>query len=92
MVRMNFNKIHCFSFIVLPHRMMGSSEDLSMNVELPVLPLLQPQDLPSFALPSNPHGSMPKVLSSMFQHMKKMKWVLTNLFQELEERGNRLHG
>ncbi|KAL5140009.1 UDP-glycosyltransferase 84B1 [Glycine soja] len=60
-------------------------EDPSMNVELPGLPLLQPQDLPSFVLPSNPHGSIPKVLSSMFQHMKKLKWVLANSFHELEK-------
>ena len=56
-----------------------------MSVRLPGLPLLQPQDLPSFVLPSNPFGSMPKLLSEMFQDMKKLKWVLANSFYELEK-------
>ncbi|KAL9317252.1 hypothetical protein ACSQ67_013769 [Phaseolus vulgaris] len=60
-------------------------ENPSMSVNLPGLPLLQPQDLPSFVLPSNPFGSMPKVLAEMLQHMKKLKWVLANSFYELEK-------
>ncbi|KAK7280315.1 hypothetical protein RJT34_25378 [Clitoria ternatea] len=57
----------------------------NMSVHLPGLPSLQPRDLPSFLLPSNPFGSFPKVLSEMFQHMKKLKWVLANSFHELEK-------
>ncbi|XP_014512128.1 UDP-glycosyltransferase 84B2 [Vigna radiata var. radiata] len=60
-------------------------ENPSMSVKLPGLPLLQPQDLPSFVLPSNPFGSIPKVLSEMLQHTKKLKWVLANSFYELEK-------
>lgn len=56
-----------------------------INVNLPGLPLLQPQDLPSFILPSNPSGNISKVLFEMFQHMKKLKWVLANSFHELEK-------
>lgn len=56
-----------------------------MSVELPGLPLLHTQDLPSFVLPSNPFGSIPKLFSQMFQNMKKVKWVLGNSFYELEK-------
>ncbi|KAI9128404.1 hypothetical protein K1719_001397 [Acacia pycnantha] len=54
-------------------------------VELPGFPLLRPQDLPSFILPANTFGSVPKVLSEMFRNMKKLKWVLANSFYELEK-------
>jgi UDP-glucose:(indol-3-yl)acetate beta-D-glucosyltransferase len=50
-----------------------------MSVDLPGLPLLQIQDLPSFVLPSNTFGSLPKLLAETFQNMKKLKWVLGNL-------------
>ncbi|XP_027366310.1 UDP-glycosyltransferase 84B1-like [Abrus precatorius] len=60
-------------------------EDPEMSVHLPGLPLLQPQDLPSFVLPSNPFGTLHKVLSEMFLDMKKLKWVLGNSFHELEK-------
>ncbi|XP_061368911.1 UDP-glycosyltransferase 84B1-like [Gastrolobium bilobum] len=59
--------------------------DPDMSVQLPGLPLLQAQDLPSFVLPSNTIGSMPEILSDMFQDMKKLKWVLANSFYELEK-------
>ncbi|KAI7992725.1 Gallate 1-beta-glucosyltransferase [Camellia lanceoleosa] len=55
-----------------------------MSVELPGLPLLNTEDLPSFVLPSNPFGSFPKLFCGLFQNMKKMKWVLANSFHELE--------
>ncbi|KAK9287523.1 hypothetical protein L1049_015944 [Liquidambar formosana] len=60
-------------------------ENPDMSVELPGLPLLHAHDLPSFVIPSNPFGSLPKLLSQMFQNMKKLKWVLGNSFQELEK-------
>ncbi|KAK3001396.1 hypothetical protein RJ639_022327 [Escallonia herrerae] len=55
-----------------------------MNVELPGLPSLCTEDLPSFILPSNSVRSFPKMLCELFQNMKKLKWVLVNSFQELE--------
>ncbi|KAJ6310471.1 hypothetical protein OIU76_015238 [Salix suchowensis] len=58
--------------------------DPEMSVELPGLPLLRAEDLPSYLLPSNPFGSLPKLLSDMFQNMKKYKWVLGNSFFGLE--------
>ncbi|KAI7992726.1 UDP-glycosyltransferase 84B1 [Camellia lanceoleosa] len=61
-----------------------SSANPNMSVELPGLPLLNTEDLPSFVLPSNPFGSFPKLSCGLFQNMKKMKWVLANSFHELE--------
>ncbi|KAJ4965143.1 hypothetical protein NE237_016992 [Protea cynaroides] len=63
-----------------------SQHDPSLTVHLPGLPPLQPTDLPSFVLPSNPFGSFPKLLSELFQeHLNKFKWVLGNSFYELEK-------
>ncbi|CAK9181138.1 unnamed protein product [Ilex paraguariensis] len=61
-----------------------SSEDPNMSVEIPGLPLLHTEDLPSFILPSNLLSCFPKILSEVFQNMKKLKWVLGNSFHELE--------
>lgn len=60
-------------------------ENPEIDVELPGLPLLKTQDLPSFILPSNPIKTMSDVLAEMFQDMKKLKWVLANSFYELEK-------
>ena len=60
-------------------------ENPRMIVELPGLPLLGTEDLPSFVLPSNPFGSLSKMFSEMFPNMEKFKWVLGNSFHELEK-------
>lgn len=62
-----------------------TSENHSMTVELPGIPVLKTEDLPSFVLPSNPFGSFQKLLAGLFQNMNKMKWVLCNSFYELEK-------
>ncbi|PIA27065.1 hypothetical protein AQUCO_08300035v1 [Aquilegia coerulea] len=61
------------------------SEDPNMSINLPGLPLLRYEDLPSFVLPTNPFGSFPKLLSDMFKSMEKLKWVLGTSFYELEK-------
>ncbi|OMO63269.1 UDP-glucuronosyl/UDP-glucosyltransferase [Corchorus olitorius] len=61
------------------------AENPDISVELPGLPLLRAQDLPSFVLPSNPFGCFPKMMSDIFQNMEKYKWVLANSFLELEK-------
>ncbi|KAK9163804.1 hypothetical protein Syun_004706 [Stephania yunnanensis] len=55
------------------------------SLQLPGLPLLTTQDLPSFILPTNPFASFPKLFSNMFKNMAKIKWVLANSFYELEK-------
>ncbi|KAL2324221.1 hypothetical protein Fmac_023279 [Flemingia macrophylla] len=62
-----------------------TQQNPQMTVHLPGLPPLQPQDLPSFLLPSNTHQSMPKVLKEVFQHANKIKWFLANSFHHLEK-------
>ncbi|KAM7250547.1 hypothetical protein ACFE04_022430 [Oxalis oulophora] len=60
----------------------------NVKLELPGLPPLLVEDLPSFVLPSNPFGSFPKMLSLLFQQqlgVGRYKWVLGNSFLELEK-------
>ncbi|XP_077225198.1 UDP-glycosyltransferase 84B2-like [Tasmannia lanceolata] len=54
-------------------------------VDLPGLPLLEKDDLPSFVLPSNPFGGFPKLFSKLFRELEKVNWVLGNSFYELEK-------
>jgi UDP-glucose:(indol-3-yl)acetate beta-D-glucosyltransferase len=70
-----YNKLNSFPTLTDP----------DMSVELPGLPLLHTEDLPSFVLPSNPFGSLPKMFSEMFQNMKRYKWVLGNSCFGLEK-------
>ncbi|CAK8573907.1 unnamed protein product [Lathyrus sativus] len=60
-------------------------ENPKTDVEIPGLPILKPQDLPSFVLPTNDIKALSNVLQEMFQNMKKLKWVLANSFYELEK-------
>ncbi|XVF01335.1 hypothetical protein REPUB_Repub04eG0078900 [Reevesia pubescens] len=70
-----YNKLNPFPTLTNP----------DMSIQLPGLPLLNTEDLPSFVLPSNSSGSIPRILSDMFQNMKRHKWVLANSFLELEK-------
>ncbi|XVF45061.1 hypothetical protein PTKIN_Ptkin02bG0175400 [Pterospermum kingtungense] len=70
-----YNKLNPFSSFTYP----------DMSIELPGLPLLRTEDLPSFVLPSNTYGSLAMTISVLFQNMKRHKWVLANSFFELEK-------
>ncbi|KAM7479139.1 hypothetical protein LguiA_027352 [Lonicera macranthoides] len=70
-----YNNLNEFPTLKNPH----------MSVDLPGLPLLHTQDLPSFVLPSNSFTSFPKVLAEVFGNMDKLKWVLGNSYYELEQ-------
>ncbi|KAJ8766886.1 hypothetical protein K2173_009230 [Erythroxylum novogranatense] len=70
-----YNKLNPFPTLIDPE----------MSVQLPGLPLLLTEDLPSFVLPSNPFGSIPKLFSVVFQNMKKYTRILGNSFYELEK-------
>ncbi|KAJ8769082.1 hypothetical protein K2173_024078 [Erythroxylum novogranatense] len=70
-----YNKLNPFPTLIDPE----------MSVQLPGLPLLLTEDLPSFVLPSNPFGSIPKLFSDVFQNMKKYTRILGNSFYELEK-------
>lgn len=63
-----------------------TADDPDMSMELPGLPPLTTQDLPSFVLPANPFNSFTKLFSETFRHqLEKFKWVLGNSFYELEK-------
>ncbi|XWS62954.1 hypothetical protein CRYUN_Cryun06bG0055000 [Craigia yunnanensis] len=70
-----YNKLNPFPTLTNP----------DMSIELPGLPLLHNEDLPSFVLPSNPFGNLARILSDIFQNIKRHKWVLANSFFELEK-------
>ncbi|KAF7811029.1 UDP-glycosyltransferase 84B2-like [Senna tora] len=80
----------CALYAIYYHRFVANlAEEFSRDaVELPGFPLLQPRDLPSFLLPSNPFGSFSKMLEEMFQKKikdGKFRWVLANSFYDLEK-------
>ncbi|KAJ4714798.1 Glycosyltransferase [Melia azedarach] len=61
-----------------------SLENPNEAVELPTLPVLLVKELPSFILPSNPiHFN--KLMIKFVQNLGKVKWILGNSFNELEE-------
>ncbi|KAF5736191.1 putative UDP-glucosyltransferase [Tripterygium wilfordii] len=73
-----------YHFFKHPNLFPKSLDDPKETVELPGLPILEVQDLPSFILPSAPK-SFNKMVSDIFSNVDKIKWVLGNSFNELEE-------
>ncbi|GMH25212.1 hypothetical protein Nepgr_027055 [Nepenthes gracilis] len=69
------------------HKGMGefpSLDDASNSVELPGLPLLKVQDLPTFLLPSGP-PHFKNVVAACIHSLDKIRWVLGSSFHKLEE-------
>ncbi|GAB2291711.1 hypothetical protein Dimus_025962 [Dionaea muscipula] len=60
-------------------------ENPEISVQLPGLPLMNPSDLPSLVLPSNPLRSVTKSIVETFENMKNFRWVFANSFYELEK-------
>lgn len=62
-----------------------SLENPNESVELPGLPVLQVRELPTFILPSGSPANR-ELISVLIQNLDhKIKWVLINSFNELEE-------
>ncbi|CAI0445420.1 unnamed protein product [Linum tenue] len=62
-----------------------TSTDPDLTVNLPGLPPLRTEDLPSFVLPTNTFGAFSKLFSEMFGAMEKhVSWVFANSFHALE--------
>ncbi|CAN6487297.1 unnamed protein product [Victoria cruziana] len=61
--------------------------DLSKEIQLPCLPPLITEDLPSFFLPGNTHPHAIPMLREMFDniHESKCSWAFINTFDALEE-------
>ncbi|CAI9286881.1 unnamed protein product [Lactuca saligna] len=62
-----------------------TENNLDMIVNLPGLPSLCAEELPSFVLPSNTFRSFDGILQEVFHNLHKVKWVLGNTFLELEK-------
>ncbi|KAF5178531.1 Udp-glycosyltransferase 84b1 [Thalictrum thalictroides] len=59
-------------------------ENPDIPIELPGVPCLSMDDMPSFIHPSNPYPSF-KLLLTMIKNLDKVKWVLGSSFYELEK-------
>ncbi|KAL4588668.1 hypothetical protein LXL04_001560 [Taraxacum kok-saghyz] len=62
-----------------------TENNLDMSVNLPGLPSLRSEDLPSFVLPSNTMFTLDGLLKDVFYNLHKYKWMLGNSFMELEK-------
>ncbi|KAL4588670.1 hypothetical protein LXL04_001563 [Taraxacum kok-saghyz] len=62
-----------------------TENNLDMSVNLPGLPPVRAEDLPSFVLPSNTMFNLDGLLKEVFCNLHKYKWMLGNSFVELEK-------
>ncbi|KAI3500070.1 hypothetical protein L1887_35885 [Cichorium endivia] len=62
-----------------------TENNLDMFVNFPGLLPLRAEDLPSFVLPSNTMSTFDSILKEVFCNIHKYKWVLGNLYMELEK-------
>uniref|UniRef100_A0A0C9S7N9 Glycosyltransferase n=1 Tax=Wollemia nobilis TaxID=56998 RepID=A0A0C9S7N9_9CONI len=78
----------CAVYSVYYHYIRGliKTEEESEVVEIPGLPRLHRQELPSFLHPSSPHGTVRRHVLLQFETMSEATWVLVNSFEQLEER------
>ncbi|KAH0458195.1 hypothetical protein IEQ34_013510 [Dendrobium chrysotoxum] len=61
-----------------------TEENPDRTVNLPGLPPMRPEDLPTFLLPSNPYKPLTNVILAQFENISKARWVFANSFEELE--------
>lgn len=61
-----------------------TEENPEVTVNLPGLPPMRPEDLPTFLLPSNPYKPLKTVILAQFSNISKARWVFANSFEELE--------
>ncbi|ERN05994.1 hypothetical protein AMTRI_Chr12g235950 [Amborella trichopoda] len=61
---------------------LGANGEVPVN--LPGLPELKLEDLPSLSLPSNPYKSFPRILTQLYARLGDVRMVLGNSFDELE--------
>ncbi|XP_064973500.1 gallate 1-beta-glucosyltransferase-like [Musa acuminata AAA Group] len=76
-----FTTYYCYyhSLVKFP-----TEDNPNVTVNLPGLPPLKAQELPSFLLPSSPYKVLAKVILEQFANISKASWVLANSFEELE--------
>jgi len=64
--------------------LLEETQKTEAGIEIPGLPPLCLSDLPSFLQPSNPYGSLRKLVVDQFKSLPEATWVLGNSFDELE--------
>ncbi|OMO73984.1 UDP-glucuronosyl/UDP-glucosyltransferase [Corchorus capsularis] len=79
----------CASFAAYYHYNNGSvpfptETDPEIDVQLPAMPLLKHDEIPSFLHPSTPYGVLGKAILGQFKNLNKPFCVLMDTFQELE--------
>ncbi|XP_078443707.1 gallate 1-beta-glucosyltransferase-like [Wolffia australiana] len=55
-----------------------------LTVELPGVPVLDPQDVPSFLMPGNPFPSLTTAILAQFSNVEDADWVFANSCEEME--------
>lgn len=61
-----------------------SEDNPEVTVQLPGLPLLRPEELPTFLLWSSPYQVLKTVILEQFGNLSNASWVFANTFDELE--------
>ncbi|KAF3435484.1 hypothetical protein FNV43_RR22573 [Rhamnella rubrinervis] len=61
-----------------------SETEPTMDVQLPSLPLLKSDEIPSYLHPSSPHEVARTTIINYFKNLSKTFWVLADTYQELE--------
>lgn len=78
----------CFSaYYHFHHKLLPfpTDTDLKINVQLPCMPLLKYDEIPSFLHPSDPFLVLGKLILGQFKNLSKPFCVLMETFQELED-------
>ncbi|KAA8531648.1 hypothetical protein F0562_006635 [Nyssa sinensis] len=75
--------IQAFALYAIYYRYKSLENVPNEALEVPGLPLLEVNDLPTFILPSSPHHFR-KLVADSVHSMEKVKWVLGSSFYELE--------
>ncbi|KAG6525922.1 gallate 1-beta-glucosyltransferase-like [Zingiber officinale] len=61
-----------------------SEDEPDVTVQLPGLPPLRSEDLPTFLLPTSPYKILKNVILEQFGNLSSASWVFANTFEELE--------
>lgn len=61
-----------------------SEDDPDITVQLPGLPTLRKEDIPTFLLWTSPYQILKKVIVEQFGNLSNASWVFANTFEELE--------
>ncbi|XP_020583514.1 putative UDP-glucose glucosyltransferase [Phalaenopsis equestris] len=68
------------------HRLANFPTDKTLKtlVQLPGIPPIAPDELPTFILQSNPYKSLTEAILAQFHNISKARWIFSNSFDELE--------